>query len=142
MTALENLTPGGSEYVNDAPRCVDFIRQRQASQHQVILSQGRQLRAIRCFINEEREKVREMCAVRIEELAMIIRQLDLTQDLAPDTDEVSFVCTHCHNAGPLSECIGKKHEGITGPRCPRCDYCVQVLRKPNLAPSSVEEGKG
>ena len=63
--------------------------------------------------------------------------LDLT---APDTDEVSFVCTHCNNAGPLSECLGKQYERITGPRCPRCDYCVQVLRKPKYtAPSSTEE---
>ena len=63
--------------------------------------------------------------------------LDLT---APDTDEVSFVCTHCNNAGPLSECLGKQYERITGPRCPRCDYCVQVLRKPkHTAPSSTEE---
>ena len=72
-----------------------------------------------------------------ERARTLIRQLALT---APDTDEVSFVCTHCNNAGPLSECLGKQYERITGPRCPRCDYCVQVLRKPKLtAPSSTEE---
>ena len=90
---------------------------------------------------DERERVKKelnsesRAATRIMQT---IQKLDLT---APDTDEVSFVCTHCNNAGPLSECLGKQYERITGPRCPRCDYCVQVLRKPKLtAPSSTEEG--
>lgn len=58
MRALENLTPGGSEFVGNVARCVAFIRQRQASQHQVILSLSRQLRAIEHFIIEDRKKVR------------------------------------------------------------------------------------
>ncbi len=45
MRALEDLTPSGSEYVGDIARCVEFIRQRQASQHQHIISLTKRLRA-------------------------------------------------------------------------------------------------
>ncbi len=35
-----------------------------------------------------------------------------------------FVCTHCNNAGPLSECPERRNIGFV---CPRCGYCVHVL---------------
>jgi len=43
MRALENLTPGGSEYVGDIKRCVEFIRWRQSSQHQRTLSLAKRI---------------------------------------------------------------------------------------------------
>lgn len=45
MLALEDLTPGGSEYVGDVTCCVEFIRQRQSTQHERIVSLTKQLRA-------------------------------------------------------------------------------------------------
>jgi hypothetical protein len=89
MLALENLTPGGSEFVDDVARCVAFIRQRQASQHQVILSLGKQLRAIRCFIADEREKVREMCADHL---------IKLFRDCMPDFEEIGVCRSGEHGA--------------------------------------------
>lgn len=35
--ALEGLTPGGSEYVNDPERCAAHVRERFDSYHRVIL---------------------------------------------------------------------------------------------------------
>ena len=54
MRALENLTPGGSEYVGDIARCIEFVRQRQASQHQHIISLTKRLRA-----SPERDRLME-----------------------------------------------------------------------------------
>jgi hypothetical protein len=34
--ALQSLTPGGSEYVDDPARCVGFVRETRESQHQAI----------------------------------------------------------------------------------------------------------
>ena len=36
--ALQALTPGGSEYVNDPPRCVEYVRQRSHNQHEITKS--------------------------------------------------------------------------------------------------------
>ena len=41
--------------------------------------------------------------------------------------EPGFVCTHCNNAGRLSECLSAPAIKLSGPTCPRCRYCVQVL---------------
>ncbi len=60
MRALENLTPGGSEYVGDIARCIEFIRQRQASQHQHIISLTKRLRA-----SSEHDKLRRELAERL-----------------------------------------------------------------------------
>ena len=46
MLALENLTPGGSEYVGDIERCVAYIRQRQTAQHARIVRLTKQLRNV------------------------------------------------------------------------------------------------
>lgn len=35
--ALQSLTPGGSEYVNDPKRCVEYCREVRETQHQLIL---------------------------------------------------------------------------------------------------------
>ena len=32
--ALESFTPTGSEYVNDLPRCVEFVRQKFTERHE------------------------------------------------------------------------------------------------------------
>lgn len=37
MRALESLTPGGSEYVGDVKRCVQFVCEARAMQHSTIL---------------------------------------------------------------------------------------------------------
>ena len=47
MRALENLTPGGSEYVGDIPRCVEHIRWRQSSQHERVVRLAKQLNEVR-----------------------------------------------------------------------------------------------
>jgi hypothetical protein len=47
MRALESLTPGGSEYVNDVERCVETIKATRATQHQVILRQAAELNWLR-----------------------------------------------------------------------------------------------
>lgn len=52
MLTLENLTPGGSEYVGDITRCVEFIKRRQSSQHERIVKLTKQLRVI-----EERDRL-------------------------------------------------------------------------------------
>ncbi len=50
-----------------------------------------------------------------------VRKLELEK-----SREAGFVCTHCNNAGPLSECPKSRNIGFV---CPRCSYCVQVLPK-------------
>jgi hypothetical protein len=48
MLALEGLTPGGSEYVNDVERCVDHIRNRRNSTESLLKAlvlQNKELRA-------------------------------------------------------------------------------------------------
>lgn len=35
--ALESLTPGGSEYVADAARCVAYVRDRRDQQHRILV---------------------------------------------------------------------------------------------------------
>lgn len=44
MKALHDLTPGGSEFANDVKRCVAWIRERQHSQHDMLIKavKGRQ----------------------------------------------------------------------------------------------------
>jgi hypothetical protein len=71
MLALENLTPGGSEYVGDVARCVEFIKWRQSSQHERIVKLTKQLRA-----TEERDKLARDLA---EEVEMFWKKVDKTQ---------------------------------------------------------------
>lgn len=47
MRALENLTPNGSEFVNDPERCVEFIRRHSQSQHRMIVAQQLELKSLR-----------------------------------------------------------------------------------------------
>lgn len=47
MKALHDLTPGGSEFVVDIKRCVDWIRERFKTQHEKILSQQKELKELR-----------------------------------------------------------------------------------------------
>lgn len=37
MRALASLTPGGSEYVDDPARCVEFVRAVRTSEHKAII---------------------------------------------------------------------------------------------------------
>lgn len=43
--ALESLTPNGSEYVNDLPRCLEFIAQRRQNSHEMILKAVKERKA-------------------------------------------------------------------------------------------------
>lgn len=43
--ALEGLTPGGSEFVNDPEYCAQFVRNRQTHQHETIIRQQLQIKA-------------------------------------------------------------------------------------------------
>ncbi len=45
--ALEGLTPGGSEFVNDPETCADHIRKRQAWQHANIMRLVKKVKAHR-----------------------------------------------------------------------------------------------
>lgn len=47
MRALESLTPSGSEFVNDVDTCVQYIRQRLLSQHEMIVRQQKELNVLR-----------------------------------------------------------------------------------------------
>jgi len=38
MRALESLTPGGSEFVNEVERCVEFLRENRTSQMKMIVA--------------------------------------------------------------------------------------------------------
>ena len=79
MRALEDLTPGGSEYVGDIARCVEFIRQRQASQHQHMISLTKRIR-----ISEDRDKL-------VRELAGNIKKAAETAASKQDQQEAAFV---------------------------------------------------
>ena len=46
MRALESLTPNGSEFVNDPKRCVEHVREAQASMMRVIIAQKKRLDAL------------------------------------------------------------------------------------------------
>jgi hypothetical protein len=130
MLALENLTPGGSEFVDDVARCVAFIRQRQASQHQVILSLGKQLRAIRCFIADEREKVRERCADSVNQRARELRDLlgTIEECCGPGDVDAETERLRMENRAEELELVAA---GIR-----------QLDLTKDLAASSEEEGKG
>lgn len=43
--ALEGLTPGGSEFVNDPEYCAEWIRKSRASQHDTIVRQQLKIKA-------------------------------------------------------------------------------------------------
>ena len=47
MRALESLTPSGSEFVNDVKMCVALIREREASQHRMIVKLVKENRELR-----------------------------------------------------------------------------------------------
>jgi hypothetical protein len=42
--ALEGLTPGGSEFVNDPEYCAQWIRERREYQHETIIRQQRAIK--------------------------------------------------------------------------------------------------
>lgn len=54
MRALENLTPSGSEFVNDVERCVAFIRGHSDSQMRHIVKLTRELKDMRERLMQER----------------------------------------------------------------------------------------
>lgn len=53
--ALQSLTPGGSEYVDDPARCVAFVRDTRTSQHETIKRQQKQLNELR-VLNERSQQ--------------------------------------------------------------------------------------
>ena len=65
MRALENLTPGGSEYVGDIKRCVEFIKRRQSSQHQRTISLAKRITLLTRQIQEF--EVRDLLAEKLVE---------------------------------------------------------------------------
>jgi hypothetical protein len=46
MRALESLTPGGSEFVDDIERCVRFIRDSRSSQMNVLVKFKKRIDAL------------------------------------------------------------------------------------------------
>lgn len=63
MRALESLTPGGSEYVGDVPRCVEFIKKARALEHEQLLKQSKARQAAEASTAELVEALRECLAV-------------------------------------------------------------------------------
>jgi hypothetical protein len=53
--ALQSLTPGGSEYVNNPERCVAYVREARESQHKAIVK----FKSERDAITAECERLRE-----------------------------------------------------------------------------------
>lgn len=47
MKALEGLTPGGSEFVNEVETCATFIRQRLDSTHRRLVETVKELNALK-----------------------------------------------------------------------------------------------
>ena len=47
MRALENLTPSGSEFVNDIERCVAFVQETRASDMRTIVRLTKEIRELR-----------------------------------------------------------------------------------------------
>lgn len=45
--ALEGLTPGGSEFVDDPEYCAEFVRRSRHSQHETIVRLTKELNALR-----------------------------------------------------------------------------------------------
>lgn len=56
--ALQSLTPGGSEYVDDPERCVSYIRETRDCQHQTIVRKVREIQRQATLI----EKFRDLLA--------------------------------------------------------------------------------
>lgn len=44
--ALEGLTPGGSEFVNDLPRCLEQIQRQRGREHQTAIDAVKEKRAV------------------------------------------------------------------------------------------------
>lgn len=44
--ALESLTPGGSEFVNDLPRCLEQIQRQRGREHQTAIDAVKEKRAV------------------------------------------------------------------------------------------------
>ena len=83
MRALENLTPSGSEYVGDIARCVEFIRQRQASQHQHIISLTKRIRA-----SSERDRSMEVLLGMIDTYHKRILKTPIDIDSYPTAADI------------------------------------------------------
>lgn len=66
--ALESLTPGGSEFVNDPDFCVAHVRKRQAAQHQMILSFAKKVVALQ----SDAQQAKEFAKVAYDELTAAI----------------------------------------------------------------------
>ena len=50
--ALQSLTPGGSEYVDDPPRCVAYVREARESQHRVLLGLVKRMHTERRLLDD------------------------------------------------------------------------------------------
>jgi hypothetical protein len=56
--ALHDLTPGGSEFVGDVPRCVEWIRKRYTSEHESVLSFAKKWKAAEARVTELEKALR------------------------------------------------------------------------------------
>lgn len=59
LKALHDLTPGGSEFVGDVKRCVEWIRVRFTSEHEQVLKQAKEQQTAQAQVASLREALIE-----------------------------------------------------------------------------------
>lgn len=146
--ALQSLTPGGSEYVDDPERCVAFLRDKFDSLHDIILKQQNALAEARAELNPVFSDETLIGAIRnlqqahisergnaetLERIVNIVQTKlrvesagEQGRNLVEAITDLEMANADKSKREPCCVCPDYKHRAASGNEPPHCDGCCNA----------------